>query len=207
MNIILFGPQGCGKGTQADLITRNHGLYHLSMGDELRAEIKKVTPLGKKIQEIVNSGALVPDEITNTLLMNVAKRHKHIIFDGYPRREEQLQFLTKNFKIDAAIEIDLSETESIKRIASRRMCSKCGKNYNTIYLKPKVEGKCDIDGAVLVQRNDDKPAEIKKRLNIYKDQTEPLKKYYSKQKILHIIDGNQPIADVYKDIDRILKKI
>jgi len=208
MNIILFGPQGCGKGTQAELIEKKYGLYHLSMGDEMRKEIKSASALGKRISSIVDSGALVPDEITNQLLLNAAKNAKDgVIFDGYPRRDEQLQFLIKNFKIDAAIEIGLSEDESIKRISSRWMCPKCLKNYNTLYLKPKVYRKCDVDSTSLIQRNDDKPVEIKKRLKIYKDQTVPLKKYYQKQCMLYMIDGNQSIEEVFKDIDKVLKKI
>lgn len=205
MNIIIFGPQGCGKGTQADLIARKYGLYHLSMGDELRKEVKSGSALGKNISAIINAGILVPDEIADKLLMNVAKTNKSIIFDGYPRRDTQLAFLMKNFKIDAAIELSLSEKESIKRIASRRTCPKCGRNYNIIYIKPKVDGRCDADNAELVQRIDDMPAEIKKRLAIYREQTEPLKKYYSKKRILHVINGNQSIADVAQDVEKVLK--
>ena len=207
MNIILFGPQGCGKGTQADLITRNYGLYHLSTGNELRSEAKKSTPLGKTIKKIIDAGNLVPDDITNKILISAAKRHHSMILDGYPRRESQLIFLMKHMKIDAAIEIVLSEKESIKRISARRMCPKCKRNYNVIYIKPKVVGRCDIDGEKLIQRDDDKPAEIKKRLEIYMKDTEPLKRDYKKQKMLHVVDGNQPIEDVYKDVDKILKKI
>ena len=196
--------------TSYDIITKKYGPYHLSMGDELRAEIRKGTSLGKKLQKIMNTGALVPDEITDGMLLKRSKSKeckKGMIFDGYPRRDDQLQFLLKHFRIDAAIEIALSEKESIERIASRRMCPKCNKNYNMIYLKPKVAGMCDIDGARLIQREDDKPAEIKKRLDIYRKQTEPLKEYYKKQKILHVIQGNRPIKDVAEDIDKILKKI
>jgi len=208
MNIILFGPQGSGKGTQAEAIEKEFKLYHLSMGDAFRAEIKNKTALGKKIKKIVDSGALVPYEITNTIALNISKDKKcknGIIFDGYPRSENQLIFLKKHFHIDAAIELSLSEKESIRRIASRRTCSKCGRNYNTIYLKPKSAGYCDDDKTRLVQRDDDKPKEIQKRLNIYHSQTEPLKKEYNKLGILHVISGEQPIKKVIKDILKILK--
>jgi len=149
----------------------------------------------------------VPHDITNQILISTAKRHHSLILDGYPRRESQWLFLVKFMKIDAAIEIELSEKESIKRISARRICPKCGKNYNTIYIRPKAAGKCDDDGASLIQRDDDEPVEIKKRLAIYKKDTEPLKKYYKDAGILHIINGDQPIKDVYTDIDKILKKI
>jgi adenylate kinase len=208
MNIILFGPQGSGKGTQAELIEKTFKLYHLSMGDELRKEIKAQTALGKKIKKIVDSGALVPHDITNSIALNISKDKKAkngIIFDGYPRAPEQWAFTKKNFKIDAAIELSLSEKESVKRIASRRICPKCGRNYNTIYLKPKKEGYCDDDNTKLVQRDDDKPKAIKDRLKTYHSQTEPLKKEYSELGILYVVNGEQPIEKVSKDLLKILK--
>jgi len=209
MNIILFGPQGSGKGTQAETIAKDYGLYHLSMGEELRKEIKAKTPIGKKVESIMAKGELVPVEITSQIAIKISKlkeSKKGIVFDGYPRSPEQWAFMNKNFKIDAAIELDLSEKESVNRIASRRTCPKCGKNYNLIYLKPKVAGICDVDKEKLIQRNDDKPKEIKKRLEIYHSQTEPLKKEYQKLKILSIIDGEQSIEKVHTDIAKILKK-
>jgi len=209
MNIILFGPQGSGKGTQADFLEKEFKLYHMSMGDELRKEIKNKSAIGKKVEEIMARGELVPSEITNAIALNVYKDNKDkngIIFDGYPRSEIQWVFAKKNFKIDAAIELDLTEAESIKRIASRRMCPKCGKNYNIITLKPKVAGLCDDDKSKLIQRDDDTPKAIKDRLDIYHSQTEPLKKEYKKLGILYVIDGKQPIEKVHKDILKILKK-
>jgi len=209
MNIILFGPQGSGKGTQAETIAKEFKLYHLSMGDELRKEIKNQTVIGKTVESIMAKGELVPTEITSQIAVNISKLKESkngIVFDGYPRSSDQWAFMSKKFKIDAAIELTLSEKESVDRIASRRMCPKCGKNYNLIWLKPKVAGLCDIDNAKLVQRDDDKPAEIKRRLKIYYSQTEPLKKEYSKLGILQVIDGNKPIKDVYSDILKVLKK-
>jgi adenylate kinase len=203
MNIIIFGPQGCGKGTQADMLVEKYGSYHLSMGDELRKEIKNKTVIGKKVEKIMNGGFLVPNEITDRIALDRSKSRdakKGIIFDGYPRTDEQWGFVKKNIKIDIALEIKLTSKESIRRIASRRMCPKCGKNYNLIWLKPKKTGCCDIDGARLIQRDDDKPKKVLKRLKIYALQTEPLKKEFKKIGILHIIDGNQPIKKVNKDI-------
>jgi len=207
MNIIIFGPQGCGKGTQADLLVGKYGLYHLSMGDELRKEIKNKTAIGKKVEKIMNGGSLVPDEITNGIALERSKSKdakNGMILDGFPRTDAQWNFIKKHMKIDVALEIDLAPKESIRRIASRRMCPKCGKNYNLIWLKPKKTGLCDVDGAKLIQRVDDKSKEIKKRLNIYASQTELLKKEFKKLGILHIINGNQPIKKVNKDILDIL---
>jgi adenylate kinase len=210
MNILLFGPQGSGKGTQADMISKQCGLYHLSMGEELRKEIKSKTAIGKKVESIMARGELVPISITSDIVLNRSKSsecRKGIIFDGYPRSQEQWEFAKKNFKIDAAIELDLSERESIRRIASRRMCPKCGRNYNVIYIKPKVAGRCDVDKTKLVQREDDTPKAVKDRLRIYHSQTEPLKKEYRKLGILHVIEGKRSIKRVNSDILKVLKKL
>jgi adenylate kinase len=209
MNIILFGPQGCGKGTQADLIVKNYGLYHLSTGNELRSEIEKGTDIGKLAEGLINDGQLVPDDVVQNIILSRyhSQAAKGIIIDGYPRNAAQWGFLKSNFKIDAAIEITVPEQASIDRIANRRMCPQCKRNYNIVTIKPKVEGICDVDGTALIQRDDDKPAEIIKRLKIYKEQTEPLKAEYSNLNILHIVDGTKSIENVYKDIDKILANI
>jgi adenylate kinase len=209
MNIILFGPQGSGKGTQAEAIAKEFKLYHFSMGDELRKEIKNKTEIGKKVEAIMAKGELVPTEITSQIALNISKSKESkngMVFDGYPRSADQWVFMSKNFKIDSAIELTLSDKEAIDRIASRRICPKCGKNYNLIWLKPKVAGLCDVDQEKLIQRNDDKPKEIKERLKIYYSQTEPLKKEYKNLGILHVICGNKPIKDVYSDILEALKQ-
>ncbi|MGV8141930.1 MAG: adenylate kinase family protein [Candidatus Woesearchaeota archaeon] len=209
MNILLFGPQGSGKGTQADMLSKELNLYHLSMGEELRKEIKGKTAIGKKVESIMARGDLVPVSITSDIVLKRSKSKEcknGIIFDGYPRSSEQWEFAKKNFKIDAAIELNLSEKESVRRIASRRVCPKCGKNYNIIYLKPKVTGRCDDDKTKLIQREDDTPKAVKDRLRIYHTQTEPLKKEYKKLGILKIIDGKQPIKKVYADMLKVLKK-
>jgi len=203
MNIILFGPQGSGKGTQAEMLEKKFGLYHLSMGDELRKEIKSGSALGKKLEKIMNKGLLVPSEITNQIALKISKLKESkngIIFDGYPRSMDQWLFLKKNFKIDAAIELHLTEKESVRRISSRRLCPKCGRNYNTIYIIPKVAGRCDDDNQKLVQRDDDTPKAVMDRLEIYHSQTEPLKKEYDKLGILSVIEGDQSIQKVSKDI-------
>jgi len=209
MNIVLFGPQGSGKGTQAEVVAKELGLYHFSMGDALREEIKAKSAIGLKVEKIMASGALVPAQITFDIALKKSKSKecsKGIIFDGFPRSDEQYAFLKKNFKIDAAIELALSDEDAVKRIGSRRVCPKCGKNYNTIYLKPKKEGYCDDDNTKLIIRDDDKPVEVKKRLAIYKSQTEPLKAEYSKLKILHVVDASKPIPEVSKTILKLLKK-
>jgi adenylate kinase len=208
MNIIIFGPQGSGKGTQAAMLAKKLKLYHLSMGEELRKEIKRKTILGKRIEKIVNNGKLVPFEITNNIALKISKSkdaRKGVILDGYPRSKKQWLFVKKNINIDVAIELHLSSKESIRRIASRRICPKCGINYNTIWLKPKKNGICDKDKAILVHREDDKPKAVIDRLKIYHSQTEPLKREYKKLGILQVIDGSKSIDSVNKKLLEKLK--
>jgi len=146
--------------------------------------------------------------VTTDIVLQISKLKESrngIIFDGYPRSDDQWQFLKKAVKIDAAIELSLSDQESVRRISSRRICPKCSRNYNTIYIKPKVAGRCDNDNEKLVQRDDDTSKAVMDRLKIYRGQTEPLKKEYSKLGILHVIDGNRPIQEVSKDIFDALK--
>jgi len=210
MIILIYGPQGSGKGTQADIIARKTGLLHFSMGDALRREIKLGTDIGKKVEGIMLKGELVPATITNKLLVKAVKSpeaRKGIIIDGYPRDEAQLAFYSKNFRTDCAIELNLSEKESIKRISTRRICPKCGRNYNIVWLKPKTAGKCDICKTALVQRADDKPVEVKRRLKIYRTNTLPIKKYYKKLGVLHIVDASGTIEEVNTVIMKILNNL
>ena len=210
MNIILLGPQGSGKGTQAEYIVKKYGLLHFSMGEYLREQVKLKTSLGKKIASIIDKGKYLPDELTNKLfleLLNKGIAKKGIILDGYPRSKIQSDFVFKNMKIDAAINIDISEQETIKRLSTRRICSKCGFNYSTITLKPKKEGICDKCGSKLIQRVDDTPEKIKKRLTEHKKKTSPLIEQYRSKGILHNINGEQSPEFVWKIVDSILSKL
>jgi adenylate kinase len=209
MNIILFGPQGCGKGTQAKIIVNNYGLYQLSTGDELRAHIKAQTDIGKNAKAIMDAGGLVPDKIMEEIILTriATIKSNGIIFDGYPRTAPQWEFLRSHYNIDSAIEIRIPEEESVNRIATRRICTKCSYEYNILTKKPKIEGLCDYDGFKIIQRDDDTPEAVKVRLSKYRQQTEPLKIDYKSLGILHVIDGNRPINDVASDIDAILKKL
>lgn len=209
MIVIIFGPQGSGKGTQAAIISEKTGMLAFSMGEALRNEVKRKTEIGIQVQGIMAKGELVPASITNDILVkavNSPEAEKGIIIDGYPRNEEQLDFYSKNFHTDYAFELELSEEESIRRISTRRVCLNCGRNYNIIWMKPKIEGKCDICGAELVQRDDDKPEEVKRRLEIYKKNTLPMKKYYEELGVLHIIDASGTIEEVNNKIMAVLDR-
>lgn len=186
MNLIIFGPQASGKGTQAEKIASNYQIIHISTGDIFRNNISKGTELGRIAKEIINKGNLVPDDITNKIVENrLAQKDcdKGFILDGYPRNYHQVEFLDKlHRKITRVINLDVPREELIKRISNRRVCSDCKANYNLIYIKPKKQGLCDECEGTLVQRDDDKPKAIEKRLNIYDNQTKQLLDFYQKKR-------------------------
>lgn len=209
--IIVFGPPGSGKGTQAKKIGERLKLPIVSTGDLLRKEIEFKTEIGKKAQKIMKQGGYVPKEVVDILLLKRLKKadaKAGAIFDGYPRTEEQQEFLikklSKNNKM-LGILVDVSDKEIKKRLGGRRACI-CGHIYHLKFNPPKKAGKCDLCGGKLFVRNDDKPEVIKQRLNIYHEQTEPLIKYWAAAESLVKVDGEQKIDKVFKDITSKLKK-
>lgn len=207
MNIILFGAQASGKGTQAILLSKKLKLIHISTGDIFRGEVKKKSELGKVLKNYLDNGRLVPDRVTNQIIENRLKKKdvkKGFILDGYPRTVSQAKFLDRIRKIDKVFEIRISDKEAINRIKSRRSCV-CGKTYNLNYNPPKKEGICDLCGRKLFIRDDDKPKAVRERLALYHEKTEPLLKYYDKKAVLEVVDGERPIEDIHKNIMKILK--
>jgi adenylate kinase len=200
--IVVFGPQGSGKGTQAEIITEELQLPWISTGNIYRQHIQKQTELGKIAEEYSKEGKLVPDEITNKLvaerLMELDAR-SGFVFDGYPRNIIQAKFLDEVVKIDVALEINISDEEAIRRITGRRICE-CGMTYHLKYNPSKREGICDKCGKKLIHREDDTEVVIKERLAIYHRDTEPVLDMYLSQGKLMRINGDQRIKSVTEEI-------
>ena len=184
MRLILLGGPGAGKGTQANFIKEKFQIPQISTGDMLRAAVKAGSELGKKAKEFMDSGGLVPDEVIIGLVkerIEEADCAKGFLFDGFPRTIPQADAMKEaGVAIDAVVEIDVPDDEIIKRMSGRRAHLASGRTYHVVYNPPKVEGKDDVTGEPLVQRDDDKEETVKKRLDVYHAQTEPLVDYYKK---------------------------
>ncbi len=212
MKIIMLGAPGAGKGTQAKQIAAKYNIPHISTGDIFRANIKNGTELGKKAKEYMDQGLLVPDELTCDLVMDrIAEddAKNGFVLDGFPRTIPQAEALTAALekigqKMDFAIDVDVPDENIVKRMSGRRACLKCGATYHIVAIPPKKEGICDACGSELVQRDDDKPETVQKRLDVYHEQTQPLIEYYTGQGILKSVDGTLPMEEVFTAITSIL---
>ena len=212
MKIIMLGAPGAGKGTQAQMIADKYNIPHISTGDIFRANIKNGTELGKKAKEYMDQGQLVHDELTVQLLLDRVKNDdckEGYVLDGFPRTIPQANVLDEELSklgdhVDFSINVDVPDENIIHRMSGRRACLKCGATYHVDYIPPKKDGICDTCGSDLVQRDDDKPETVKKRLEVYHDQTQPLIDYYDKKNILRTVDGTKDMKEVFSDIVAIL---
>ena len=212
MKIIMLGAPGAGKGTQAKQIADKYSIPHISTGDIFRANLKAGTDLGKKAKEYMDQGLLVPDELTCDLVMDRIGQEdckNGFVLDGFPRTIPQAEALDAalakiNEKMDYAIDVDVPDENIINRMSGRRACLNCGATYHIVSIPTKVEGICDRCGNKVVLRDDDQPETVKKRLDVYHEQTQPLIDYYKKQNILKTVDGTQPMEDVFGAIVEIL---
>lgn len=212
MKIIMLGAPGAGKGTQAKQIAAKYQIPHISTGDIFRANIKNGTELGKKAKEFMDQGLLVPDELTCDLVMDRIKQDdcaNGFVLDGFPRTIPQAEALDAALTkigeaMDYAIDVDVRDESIIERMSGRRACLNCGATYHIVTIPPKKEGICDTCGSALVLRDDDQPETVKKRLDVYHDQTQPLIDYYNKKGILKTVDGMEPMDTVFANIVAIL---
>ena len=212
MKIIMLGAPGAGKGTQAKKIAEKYQIPHISTGDIFRANIKGGTELGMKAKTFMDQGMLVPDEITIGMLMDRIGQEDCIngyVLDGFPRTIPQAESLTKALaergeKVDYAINVDVPDENIINRMSGRRACLGCGATYHITFNPPVKEGICDTCGQELVLRDDDKPETVKKRLDVYHQQTQPLIDYYKNAEVLAEVDGTQPMDAVFQGLVEIL---
>jgi adenylate kinase len=208
LNLVLLGPPGAGKGTQAERLVTDFDLPYYATGDILRAAVKDGTPLGVEAKDYMDKGELVPDELIVKVIMepiDSPEAEDGFLLDGFPRNKEQADILEKALEergrsLTAVLLIDASDDEVIRRISGRRVCVKNGHVYHVEFDPPKHEDVCDQDGSRLIQRDDDKPETIKKRLEVYHGQTKPLIDYYEQRSLLRRFDGSRSPSEVHDHI-------
>ncbi len=208
MKLILLGPPGAGKGTQAKMLTDLFNIPQVSTGDILRAAVKEGTPMGVKAKGFMDAGGLVPDEVVVGIVRERLQKPDcaaGFILDGFPRTVPQADALKDTLAelgkdLDAVISLEVDSEALVERLTGRRTCRDCGRGYHIKFDPPRVAGKCDACGGELIQRDDDKEETIRKRLEVYQSSTEPLISYYRKAGLLGTIDGMQDIQVVKKEI-------
>ncbi len=204
MKIVLLGPPGAGKGTQAQVLSKDVQAPHVSTGDMLREALKAATPLGLQAKSYMEKGGLVPDDVVIALVeerLSKSDAGKGFILDGFPRTPEQAKSLDGSLErmkkpLDLVLYFKTSLEIILMRLTGRRVCGQCGKNYHLKNFKPKVEGICDACGGKLVQRPDDKEETIRQRLKVYEDQTAPLIDYYSRKGLLQEVSGDLDVKEL-----------
>ncbi|MFK4304960.1 adenylate kinase [Paenibacillus sp. RC254] len=213
MNILITGPPGAGKGTQADVIVKEFGIPHISTGDAFRLAMKQGTPIGIKAKEYIDKGELVPDDVTIGIVEERLQQpdcKKGFLLDGFPRTLAQAEALDQilgrlDTKLDDVINLKVDRDKLLVRITGRRVCKICGTSYHVVFNPPKVEGICDKDGGELYQRPDDNEDSVRTRLDEYSNKTAPLLTFYENQNLLRHIDGEQDIDVVSKNIVSLLR--
>jgi adenylate kinase len=208
MNLVLLGPPGAGKGTQAEILIEKLNIVQISTGEMLREAVKNGTPIGKKAKIIIDAGDLVPDDIILAMLQERLAQDdcaNGYILDGVPRTLSQAETLDElGIEVDFVLSLEVPDDVILTRITGRRTCSVCGATYHVKYQPPKIEGVCDADGTELAIRKDDEPATTAHRLENYHAQTEPLKAYYASQVKLILIDGTHSIDEITAEILNVL---
>jgi len=212
MKLVLLGPPGSGKGTQAKRLAEKYGIPHVSSGDILRAGLRKEGYLDRETREIVRSGGLVPDRIAVEIVRKRLGEEdcgKGFILDGFPRTLSQAESLNgflqeSDIAIDRVLYLELSEEEAVKRLSGRRICPHCGATFHLVFNPPRTLGLCDQCGAKLSQREDDKEVTVRERMKTYEKETFPLIEYYQTRGLLAKINANRSIEEVFEDLCKVL---
>jgi len=208
MKLILLGAPGAGKGTQADILSEKLGIPTISTGNMLRAAIKNGTPIGLQAEAYMKAGKLVPDEVIIGIIHDRVAEADCVngyILDGVPRTIAQAESLEQaGIVFDAVVSIEISDEEIMERMGNRRVCDHCGASYHLVAVPPKVEGICDKCGGDLIRRHDDEPETVKHRLDVYHQETEPLKEFYAKRGILKSAENQSTVPETTQAILRAL---
>jgi adenylate kinase len=208
VKLLIMGPPGAGKGTQAEVLVKELNITHISTGDMFRAAIKEGTEMGKKAKEYMDKGELVPDSVVVGMVKERLSQPDckgGFLLDGFPRTVAQAEALDETLKsmgikLDGVINIAVPREKLMERLTGRRVCRSCGASYHVIFNKPQVEGKCNSCGGELYQRSDDNEVAVGNRLDVYEAQTQPLIDYYARQGLLKNINGDQEIKKVLADV-------
>jgi adenylate kinase len=202
---IIMGVQGCGKGTQAKLLKEALDLVHISVGDLFRWHIQSHTKLGARVKRIMAEGQLVPDDVVEEVVKQRLEQHDWnygFILDGFPRNARQAAFFLESYDIDAVLLIDVPDAVVQERILNRRLCPKCGLDYNLIFHRPAVANTCDVCGAALAARPDDAPEAVQARLRDYHAKTQPILELFRRKELVVVVDGTRPADEVQQDLRR-----
>lgn len=213
MRIILLGPPGAGKGTQAKMIEKDFGIPQLSTGDIIRLAIQNQTEWGKRAEEFVKAGKLVPDEVVIGIVKEKLSSKdlcNGFILDGFPRTLPQAEALETmlqelGIQVDAVLYFEMDSDEIVRRLSARRICEKCQTPYNLLSKPPRIDEICDNCGGKVIQRPDDRPEVIRERLRVYEEQTRPLVEFYDRKSLLKVVPSNGSIEDVYERVKETLK--
>lgn len=200
---VIMGIQGCGSGTQAALLARDFNLVHISVGDVFRWHLQSHTKLAARVGRCTAAGELVPDEIVEEIVRGRLDQHDWnygFILDGFPRNRRQAEFFLESYDVDAVIQIDLADEVVMARVLNRRLCGKCGLDYNLIYHRPKAPDLCDVCGGQLLARKDDTSDALRVRLREYHGKTAPILELFGRKELTVTVDGDQPTEAVQADI-------